>query len=183
MFRRPFRGRPTLLALGVFISAIALDAAGKHAVRWFVEAAVLLVGLGNDRRAAEILEEVLTEQAELNQLGFASMDSYALAWLALTLDREEEVAELLNSDPLDTPWIRAGKAVLAGDLAAGADLLGEIGARTQEAFLRLRAAEQLVEEGRRAEADEQLNRALAFYRSVGATRYVREGEALLAASA
>ena len=73
--------------------------------------------------------------------------------------------------------------MLAGDLAAGADLLGEIGARTQEAFLRLRAAEQLVEEGRRAEADEQLNRALAFYRSVGATRYVREGEALLAASA
>jgi hypothetical protein len=41
----------------------------------------------------------------------------------------------------------------------------------------------LVEQGRRAEADEHLHRALAFYRSVGATRYVREGESLLAASA
>jgi hypothetical protein len=28
-------------------------------------------------------------------------------------------------------------------------------------------------------ADEQLQPALAFYRSVGATRYIREGEALL----
>ena len=73
--------------------------------------------------------------------------------------------------------------MLAGDLAGAADLLGEIGALSQEAFLRLRAAEQLVGEGRRAEADEQLNRALAFYRSVGATRHIREGEALLAASA
>jgi hypothetical protein len=31
--------------------------------------------------------------------------------------------------------------------------------------------------------DEPLRDALAFYRSVGATRYVREGEALLAATA
>ena len=29
----------------------------------------------------------------------------------------------------------------------------------------------------------QLQRALAFYRSVGATRYIREGEALLAHAA
>jgi len=47
----------------------------------------------------------------------------------------------------------------------------------------MHAAAQLAEEGRRAEADEQLRRALAYFRSVGATRYAREGEALLAASA
>ena len=49
--------------------------------------------------------------------------------------------------------------------------------------MRLRAAELLVADGRRAEADVQLQKALAFYRSVGATRYIREGEALLAATA
>ena len=49
--------------------------------------------------------------------------------------------------------------------------------------MRLAAARLLVEQGRRAEADEQLGRALAFYRSVGATRYLREGESLLAAAA
>ena len=39
-------------------------------------------------------------------------------------------------------------------------------------------AEQLVAEGRHAEADAQLERALAFWRSVGATRYIRQAEAL-----
>jgi class 3 adenylate cyclase/tetratricopeptide (TPR) repeat protein len=148
-----------------------------------IEAALVFTGIGKVSRAAELVEEVLAEQAELNQLGFTSLDSYALAWLGVTLGRGEEVGELLRSDPLDTPWTRAGEAVLEGDLAGAADLLGEIGAVSQEAFLRLRAAEQLVEEGRRAEADAQLARALAFYRAVGATRHVREGEALLAASA
>jgi hypothetical protein len=58
-----------------------------------------------------------------------------------------------------------------------------MGATTCEAFFRLHAAESFVAEDRRAEADEQLRAALAFYRGVGATRYVREGEALMAASA
>ena len=47
-------------------------------------------------------------------------------------------------------------------------------ARRAEA--RLRAAEQLVAEGRASEADAQLERALAFYRSVRATAAVRELE-------
>ena len=51
-----------------------------------------------------------------------------------------------------------------------------------EASARLCAAEALVREGRRAEADTELNLALAFWRSVGATAYVREAEALLAAA-
>jgi class 3 adenylate cyclase len=56
---------------------------------------------------------------------------------------------------------------------------------TGEAYARLRAARQLVEDGRRPrpEADQHLQKALAFGRSVGATRYIREGESLLAASA
>ena len=37
-------------------------------------------------------------------------------------------------------------------------------------------------EGRHAEADEQLQLALTFYRSVDARHYVRDCEALLAAS-
>jgi hypothetical protein len=41
---------------------------------------------------------------------------------------------------------------------------------------RLRAARELAENGEPAAAGEQLEQALAFYRSVGATRYIREGE-------
>jgi hypothetical protein len=48
-----------------------------------------------------------------------------------------------------------------------------------EADARLRAAEKLLSDGCPTEADEQLQRALTFYRSVGATRYVREAEGLL----
>jgi hypothetical protein len=50
-----------------------------------------------------------------------------------------------------------------------------------EAEARFRAGEKLVAEGRRGDADEQLAKALAFFRSVGATRYIREAEALLSA--
>ena len=42
-------------------------------------------------------------------------------------------------------------------------------------------AEQLVAEGRRREADIQLERALETFRALGATRDIREAEALLTA--
>ena len=58
-----------------------------------------------------------------------------------------------------------------------------MGAVPEEAFARLRRAEALVRAGRRAEADAQRERALAFYRSVRATAYIRQAESLFAASA
>ncbi len=48
---------------------------------------------------------------------------------------------------------------------------------------RLWLAQALINQNRRAEADVELQRALAFYGSEAATRYVREAEGLLAASA
>ena len=44
-------------------------------------------------------------------------------------------------------------------------------------------AKALFDEGQRGEADAELEQSLAFYRSVGATRFIREAEALLPASA
>ncbi|HSI97004.1 MAG TPA: hypothetical protein VK926_01460, partial [Gaiellaceae bacterium] len=57
------------------------------------------------------------------------------------------------------------------------------GATWIQAEVRLTAAEELVESGRRDEAEVELQRALAFYRSVGATFFVERGEALLATPA
>jgi hypothetical protein len=48
------------------------------------------------------------------------------------------------------------------------------------AAVRLRAARAYAAQGRPAEAAEQLAPALAFYREVGASAYLREAEALLA---
>ncbi len=58
-----------------------------------------------------------------------------------------------------------------------------MGAARSAALARLRAGRELTRTGRRAEADDQLRQALAFFRSVAATRFIREAEALLAASA
>jgi hypothetical protein len=66
---------------------------------------------------------------------------------------------------------------------AAADMYAEMGALPNEAYARLRAAELLASQGRRAEADVQLQRALSTARELMATAWIREGEALLAATA
>lgn len=45
--------------------------------------------------------------------------------------------------------------------------------------MRLRGAEELIDNGRRAEGEEQARKALAFYRSVAATYYIDRCETLL----
>jgi hypothetical protein len=111
------------------------------------------------------------------------VEAQAAAWTASELGRGDEMLVVLQREPFRSPWAPIAEAVARRDFRAAADGLREVGAVSSEAFYRLRAAEQLVEAGRRAEADKELRSALAFYASVGATRYIREGEALLAASA
>jgi hypothetical protein len=77
------------------------------------------------------------------------------------------------------PWLHAAESVLRGELETAADTLRRIGARTDEAQVRLRLAERHHAEGRRAEASAELARVLAFYREVGATAMVRRAEELL----
>ena len=96
------------------------------------------------------------------------------------LGKQAEFLALVDESHVTTPWRTAAASYVSGDYSAAADVYAEIGALPEEAYARLRAAEALVGEGRRAEADAELKRSLAFWRSVGATAYVREGEALLA---
>ncbi|MGH3078828.1 MAG: adenylate/guanylate cyclase domain-containing protein [Gaiellaceae bacterium] len=79
-----------------------------------------------------------------------------------------------------TVWREAALAVAGGELERAGDILEPTGAQTLEAAARLRAAEQATVEGRLADAKAQLGPALAFYREVRATAYVRAAEALLA---
>jgi len=112
---------------------------------------------------------------------FAMTALHVLAWVLAALRRGQELIEVLPSS--DVPWVHAAAAFAAGDLRRAADICGGMGAVTEEARDRLWLAETLINQNRRAEADVELQRALAFYRSVGATRYIREAEGLLAASA
>jgi class 3 adenylate cyclase/tetratricopeptide (TPR) repeat protein len=135
-------------------------------------AAFIFASVGNRRRAGETVTEALENMRELRHLGFAVMEVPFLAWAALRLGREAEVVEVLEREPFKSPWLRAALAVAARDFHEAVDIVGEGGFKAYEAFFRLCAGEE-----------QDVRAALDFYRRVGATRYVREGEALLAVSA
>ena len=82
----------------------------------------------------------------------------------------------------DSPWYVAAQALIDQEFVAAAEVLDSMGAARAAAQVRLRAAQEFARSGRRAEADDQLRRALSFFRSVDATRFIREAEALLAAT-
>ena len=96
-----------------------------------------------------------------------------------SLEYAAELREILKDTPFPR-WKALSFACLDRDFVRAAELWAEGGSPTWEARLRMRAAEELIETGRRGEAAEQLERAMAFYRSVGATFYVNRAEQLLA---
>jgi hypothetical protein len=72
--------------------------------------------------------------------------------------RQVIVAPLAVGFAGDSPWYIAARALTDQEFVAAAEVLDSMG----------------------AEADDQLRRALSFFRSVDATRFIREAEALLA---
>jgi ATP/maltotriose-dependent transcriptional regulator MalT len=137
---------------------------------------------GDLERAATLVNEVLDELRTQGGLAaWVNTSLQVVAWTLSAFGRERELLEVLPD--IDVSWVHAARAFAAGDLRAAADVCSAMGAVTEEARDRLCLAEALIDQNRRAEADVELQRALAFYRSVGATRYIREAEGLLAASA
>ncbi len=104
-------------------------------------------------------------------------------WAAADVGHAEQLDRLLARERRNSVWVAAGREVLRRAYADAAERFARMGARPHEAYARLRAAEDLVAADRRAEADAQLEQALAFFRSVGAVRYIREAEALLTPAA
>ena len=133
-----------------------------------------------DDHVAEILSEWEAQGCPLSSESDWTADAAVVIPL---VGREAEFLAGAGRAQKPWPWRQAASAYVSGNPSAAAEIYREIGAGPDEAFARLRAADKLVREGRRAEADVELDAALSFWRSVGATAYVREGEALLAASA
>jgi tetratricopeptide (TPR) repeat protein len=86
-------------------------------------------------------------------------------------------AEVLDG-ALPSRWLDAAKAFVAGDPRQAAELYAQIGSRPDEAYAHLEAARRLSADGRATEARAEAEAALGFYRKVGATAYVEEGERL-----
>jgi tetratricopeptide (TPR) repeat protein len=121
----------------------------------------VLLAAGRSDEAEALVTEVL--EAGLNPYSLPD-----LAVVLVALDRGDK----LPAPPRPSPWADAARAFTTGDYIGAADLYARIGSLSDEGDARLRSGEE-----------DQVSRALEFYRSVGATRYIREGEALLAASA
>jgi len=124
---------------------------------------LLAAGRGSDA------ETLVTEVGEigLNPYGWPDL-SIALVGLG----RGHDFAAVADQSPGPSAWLDAAKAFASGDYVGAADLYARIGSLPDEADARLRSA-----------IESEVRRALEFYRAVGATRYIREGESLLAASA
>jgi hypothetical protein len=136
---------------------------------------------GRMQRANEMADALVQgwRQASMNGVN----ESASGVLLFKRLGRTHEFAAALERVVYPTPWHGAAQAVSSGDPAAAADGYAEIGSVPDEAYARLLAGQELAAAGRRVDAEEQLGRALAFYRSVEAAEYVRIGEQLLATSA
>jgi tetratricopeptide (TPR) repeat protein len=142
-------------------------------------AAWLLTWTGQlDEARSHAIEAVEASLQHPNRFGRVT----ALAGVAERLGVAEGVREVLASAP-ENRWTAAAVCELAGDHVAAAAIYDQIGARPRAAECRLAAAESLVAHGRRAEGETELEKAVLFYRSVGATFFIERGEALLAGSA
>jgi class 3 adenylate cyclase/tetratricopeptide (TPR) repeat protein len=141
--------------------------------------ALVALADGRARDAGALADRIITSWTPRNSQ-FADSTEIALLFDALGR-RSDAILDAAEARP-NGPWLQVARAVARGELVYAADRLAELDCATVEAAVRLRAAARLVAE-RRAEADVQLQKALNFYRSVDATRHVREGEALLAATA
>jgi hypothetical protein len=127
---------------------------------------------GDERSARALFDEAFARLHERPYLGFAVIYAHTVAWFGRLFGRDAEVEAIFSQKEADSRWLDAGWAVLAGDLRTAIDILAQIDAPAFGAFFRLKSG-----------TEPDVRAALDFYRRVRATRYVREGEAQLAASA
>jgi tetratricopeptide (TPR) repeat protein len=136
---------------------------------------------GNRERARALLTE-LADQWSQTEVAYGAPADMGIAWLDI-LGPESWRACYDRDDSEPTVWREGVRALVDEDYARAIEVYESTGAVTDVAAAQLYAARKLVESGRRAEADLYLQPALSFYRSVRATPRVRQGEALLAATA
>jgi tetratricopeptide (TPR) repeat protein len=139
----------------------------------------VLVELGQTEQALPLLDELLGGLEE--RIGLRSWYWWHAGEAAFDVGRRDDFLSIADAT-VGGPWVEAARAAAISDFETAIAVFADIGARPLEAAARRRAAEALLAAGRRADAEEQLELALAFWRSVGGTAYLSDGEALLAAA-
>jgi class 3 adenylate cyclase/tetratricopeptide (TPR) repeat protein len=121
--------------------------------------------------AKEITEEIMRNPAV--SICFISL-AWVADWIGLDPSQVEQLGDRLPAR--HDFWRPVGELMLTGDFAKVADTCGNAGMKDMEARVRLRAAKALLGQKQPDAAAAQLEQALAFFRSVAATRYIREAE-------
>ncbi len=159
--------------------------ASIEAARSSVDPSVLCSALGVYGRAlvfvgrTEEARDALDESLEL----FDSLEGrsgFDLPYLVITAMEVGEDSGRVLTARRHRRWAEAATWYFAGEFARAADVYREIGTSTDEAEARLRSGRALLEAGERSQGAAEIKRALAFYRGVRATYFVRQGEAALA---
>jgi len=136
----------------------------------------LNVELGRTEEAKRLADELVAASVEDD----AAVLRPAFALVAEGLGFLEEVRRRAAETKLEyRDFVEITRAIVDERLTEAADLASSRSGFAFAADLRLCAARAFAEKAEPRLAEEQLEQALAFYRSVGATRYIREGEELL----
>ena len=139
-----------------------------------------LIALDGDRVEAQALLQEVIDFYTANPTAPYTW-SPPIVWSFAAFGDPDEYLKLLEREER-SPWSDAARATCAGDFVAAADIYSRIGAAVDAAYARVHAAAVLVDRGDRAGSEQELAQAIAFYRSVGATRRIRDAEKLLAAA-
>jgi class 3 adenylate cyclase/tetratricopeptide (TPR) repeat protein len=140
-----------------------------------------LARLGDLDTARATIAELADMQTVLEQREAHGPSAVLLAYAAITLE-DDRAFDQVRRLQRHTGWRDAARAIVDGDLIGAAERLAAVGSKAFAAEARLEAARELRERRRIPEAEAQLAEALLFYRAVGATAAIREGEELLAAA-
>jgi hypothetical protein len=130
-----------------------------------------LAATGHRSGAEQLVDELLSdwETRDVLASAFWLVD---LADVLLGLGREADFDRVAEQVRLQSRWVEAARSVAAGDFLGAAEVFAAIGSVPDEAYARLNSG-----------VEAEVRRALDFYQMVGAARYVREGEAMLARTA
>jgi len=131
---------------------------------------------------ARARELVVETEAIAVDLAYRAPGVGAFITTTIAMTGRNEAWLAIHARGAPTRRIAALRLQLSGEVAAGADAWARVSPH-DEACARIYAARVLAGQGSRAEAEAQLQRGLAFFRAVGATKIVRDAESLLAAAA
>ncbi len=129
----------------------------------------LVAETGSPEEAESLADELLSLWPERCPTSYWVAD---LGFALGALGRGAILQEAAQRVRTESRWL---EAATSATFAEAADAYADVGSLPDEAFARLRAAQELVEAGSRAEAGPQLERATGLFRTAGAGGYLRRG--------